>query len=97
MHPSRSSPCWQLGFAMRRDFVLQKDITGSLVVAKSWWEGGFHKTRLSGGAHGTVESWRSIDAGLMVVKTTLRTKEGREASMISYLEEMVVPGPTSDT
>ncbi len=39
-----------------------------------------------------VESWRSIDAGLMVVKTSLKTKEGREVSMISYLEEMSTPG-----
>ena len=72
--------------------MLQKDIEGNTVQAKSWWEGQFHKTRMEGGGRGIVESWRSIDAGLMVVKTTLKTKEGREVSMISYLEEMAIPG-----
>lgn len=75
-----------------RDPHLQKDILGAAVTATSWWEGGFHKTRMEGGAHGAVESWRSIDAGLMVVKTTLKSKESRSVSMIWYLEEMAIPG-----
>ena len=62
------------------------------MTAKSWWEGQFHKTCMQGSPRGVIESWRSIDAGLMVVKTTLKPKEGREVSMISYLEEMSVPG-----
>ena len=70
----------------------QRDFEGKSVTAKSWWEGQFHKTRLQGGPRGVVESWRSIDAGLMVVKTSLKLKDGREVSMISYLEDMSVPG-----
>jgi len=40
-----------------------------------------------------VESWRSVDAGLMVVKTTLMPPgPGKEVSVLFYLEEMSVPG-----
>ena len=67
------------------------------MVAKSWWDGQFHKTRMEGGPRGAIESWRSIDAGLMVVKTSLKLKEGKEVSMVWYLEEMTVPGENCQT
>ena len=58
----------------------------------TWWEGDCHKARMEGGKHGVLESWRHMDGGLMVVRTTLKPRQGREVSVIWYLEEMSVPG-----
>lgn len=63
----------------------------------SWWENGFHKSRMEGGRHGTVESWRYIDAGLMMVRTTLQNEQGPRCSVLWYMEEMAVPGNTNAT
>ena len=44
---------------------------------------------MQGGRHGDIETWRYIDAGLMMVRTTLVSKQ---ISALWYLEEMAVPG-----
>jgi len=74
----------------------QRDAEGQTVKTSSWWDGAVHKTRMEGGRRGAVESWRSVDAGLMVVKTTLMPPgPGKEVSVLFYLEEMSVPGAFS--
>lgn len=72
--------------------IHQKDAEGNIVKTTCWWDGQFLKTRMEGGRRGVVETWRSVDAGLMLVKTTLKPTAGREVSVIFYLEEMSIPG-----
>ena len=74
---------------------MQRDAEGSVVKTKSWWEGDFHKTLMEGGKRGSLESWRHVDCGLMIVRTTLTPSNGRSVSVIWYLEEMSVPGKTT--
>jgi hypothetical protein len=93
----RGGPRWGsepgcLGLLQATHLHVQKDAEGNIVKTTCWWDGQFLKTRMEGGRRGVVETWRSVDAGLMLVKTTLKPTAGREVSVIFYLEEMSIPG-----
>ena len=74
---------------------LQRDAEGNGVKSTAWWDGEVHKSRMEGGKHGSIESWRYMDGGLMVVKTVLISgKHGKPVTMHWYLEALDVPGMT---
>merc|ERR1712072_793359 len=72
--------------------VKQKNAEGDETVATTWWEAVdgkmAHKSRMSGGKRGLSESWRWFDGGLMVVKSIVHCKGGKEAWMLWYFESI---------
>lgn len=72
--------------------VKQKNAEGDDTVATTWWErvdGKMaHKSKMSGGKRGLSESWRWFDGGLMVVKSIVHCKNGKEAWMLWYFESI---------
>lgn len=75
---------------------MQKDAEGRTVKIKAWWEGSIHKSKIEGGRHGTMETWRYMEGGLMMVRTILLNKANPPVSVLWYLEAMQVPGEASD-
>ncbi|KAK9819583.1 hypothetical protein WJX72_000010 [[Myrmecia] bisecta] len=71
--------------------VSQADAEGIMCKTTSWWDGDVHKSRLEGASHGATESWRYMEGGLMVVKTTLHLDKGRQVSVLWYLEAIAPP------
>ncbi|CAL5222723.1 g5127 [Coccomyxa viridis] len=74
--------------------VHQRNAVGAFCKTSSFWDGSIHKSRLepvdpSSGP--SLESWRYMDGGMMVVRSSLRREKGREVVMFWYLESIKIP------
>ena len=41
------------------------------MTTTTWWDGDTHKSRFVNGRVGSLESWRYMDGGLMVVRSAM--------------------------